>query len=190
MRQAVFFDRDGTLMEEVGYCSDPTQVRLFPGVPGALRRLRGAGFLNIVVSNQSGIGRGFFTEAQYHAVQHELLRQIDSEPVGKSGATPGAALGESLIAASYFCADAPDVPSLRRKPAPGMLFEAAAEFGIDLVHSVMVGDKSSDIECAQRVGARSILVGTGYGLNQTCEPDFRASGITDAAAWILRHLLT
>jgi D-glycero-D-manno-heptose 1,7-bisphosphate phosphatase len=73
MRQAVFFDRDGTLMEETGYCADPSQVRVFPGAAKALRSLKNAGFLNIVVSNQSGIGREYFTEAQYHAVQREFL---------------------------------------------------------------------------------------------------------------------
>jgi histidinol-phosphate phosphatase family protein len=174
----MFFDRDGTLMEEAGYCADPAQVRIFPGVPEALRKLKRAGFLNIVVSNQSGIARGFFTEAQYHAVQRELLRQIGDASFG------------SPIDASYFCADGPDAPSLRRKPAPGMLLEAAAEFGIDLARSVMVGDKSSDIECARRAGAHSILVATGYGSTQVCEPDFRATGIPDAADWVLRHLIT
>jgi D-glycero-D-manno-heptose 1,7-bisphosphate phosphatase len=173
MRQAVFFDRDGTLMEEVNYCAEPSQVRVFPGVPEALRDLKDAGFLNIIVSNQSGIGRGYFSEVQYHAVQRELLRQI----------------GEGLIDAAYFCPNAPDVPSRCRKPEPGMLLEAARDFGINLADSVMVGDKTSDIECARRAGTRSILVATGYGLSQTCDPDFRANGVTDAAGWILRHLL-
>jgi D-glycero-D-manno-heptose 1,7-bisphosphate phosphatase len=173
MRQAVFFDRDGTLMEEVNYCADPAQVRVFPGVPEALRALKDAGFLNIAVSNQSGIGRGFFSEAQYHAVQRELLRQI----------------GAGLIDASYFCPDAPDALSTCRKPEPGMLLEAARDFGINLARAVMVGDKSSDIECARRAGTLSILVATGYGLSQTCDPDFRASGVPDAADWILCHLL-
>ena len=173
MRQAVFFDRDGTLMEEVNYCADPSQVRVFRGVPEALRKLKDAGFLNVIISNQSGIGRGYFSEAQYHEVQRELLRQI----------------GEGLIDAEYFCPDTPDTPSARRKPEPGMLLEAARDCEIDLARSVMVGDKTSDIECARRAGTRSILVATGYGLSETCEPDFRASGVPDAADWILRHLL-
>src|SRR5580704_12864881 len=88
--RAVFFDRDGTLMEETHYYGDPAKVRVYPGVPGALRALKQAGFLNLIVSNQSGIGRGLITEAQYHAVQKELLRQ----------------LGEESIDASYFCSDA------------------------------------------------------------------------------------
>jgi D-glycero-D-manno-heptose 1,7-bisphosphate phosphatase len=173
MRQAVFFDRDGTLMEEANYCADPSQVRVFQGVPQALGKLKDAGFLNIVISNQSGIGRGYFSEAQYHAVQRELLRQI----------------GEELIDAAYFCPDTPEAASVCRKPEPGMLLEAARDFEIILARSVMVGDKTSDIECGRRAGTRSILVATGYGLSEICEPDFRASGVPEAADWILRHLL-
>jgi D-glycero-D-manno-heptose 1,7-bisphosphate phosphatase len=174
MRQAVFFDRDGTLMEEVNYCADPSQVRVYPGVPRALRELKDGGFLNIIISNQSGIGRGYFSEPQYYAVQRELVRQI----------------GEGLIDGAYFCPDVPERPSTCRKPEPGMLLDAARDFEIDLARSVMVGDKTSDIECARRAGTRSILVATGYGLSEACEPDFRASGVPDATDWILRHLLS
>jgi len=175
-RAAVLFDRDGTLMEEAHYCGDPAKVRVYPGVPSALRALKQAGFLNLIVSNQSGIGRGLITEAQYHAVQKELLRQI----------------GEDLIEASYFCPDAPGAPSTRRKPAPGMVLEAAAQFGIDLGQSYVVGDKAADIECARRAGAGAILVLTGYGRLQECAPDFAADDAPAAADWILRqrHLLT
>jgi D-glycero-D-manno-heptose 1,7-bisphosphate phosphatase len=100
LRPAVFFDRDGTLMEEAGYCADPREVRVYPGVPAALRELKAAGFLTFIVTNQSGIGRGFFTEAQYQAVQARLLAEI----------------GPGLIDASYYCPDAPGVPSSCRKP--------------------------------------------------------------------------
>jgi D-glycero-D-manno-heptose 1,7-bisphosphate phosphatase len=177
-RKAVFFDRDGTLMEEAHYCGDPAKVKVYPNVPEALRALKQAGFLNFIVSNQSGIGRELITEAQYHAVQRELLRQI----------------GEELIDAAYFCPDAPGsflgmIPSLRRKPEPGMLLEASAEFGVDLSASYMVGDKASDIECGRRVGAGTVLVLTGYGRQQTCVPDFTAADAAAAADWILqRHL--
>jgi D-glycero-D-manno-heptose 1,7-bisphosphate phosphatase len=170
-RKAAFFDRDGTLMEEVNYCGDPAKVKVYPRVPEALCALKQAGFLNIIVSNQAGIGRGFFTEDQYHAVQRELLRQI----------------GEGLIDASYFCPDMPGGPSLRRKPEPGMILEATAEFGIDLSASYMIGDKSIDIESGQRVGAGTILVLTGYGREQTCVPDFTAANAAAAADWILQR---
>jgi len=165
----VFFDRDGTLMEEAHYCGDPAQVKMYAGVPEALRKLKEAGFRTLIVSNQSGIGRGLITEKQYRAVQAELLRQI----------------GDGLIDASYFCPDAPGVPSTRRKPEPGMLLEAAAKFDIDLGASYMIGDKGADIECGRRVGAATILVRTGYGAEQTIEADFAAAGVVEAVEWVL-----
>jgi D-glycero-D-manno-heptose 1,7-bisphosphate phosphatase len=166
---AVFFDRDGVLMEEVHYCGDPARVKAYPGAPEALRRIRAAGFRTFIVTNQSGIGRGLITEAQYRAVQDELLRQI----------------GPGLIDGAYFCADLPGAPSLRRKPAPGMVLEAAAEHGLDLSRSFFVGDKSSDIECGRRAGTRTILALTGYGAQQNCAPDFIARDLADAADIVL-----
>jgi D-glycero-D-manno-heptose 1,7-bisphosphate phosphatase len=173
MNHAVFFDRDGTLMEDVHYCADPALVKIYSAIPAALGRLKAAGFHIFVVSNQSGIARGLLTLEQYHAVQHEFLRQI----------------GPRLIDASYFCADPPEVPSARRKPAPGMLLEAAAEFAIDLSQSWMVGDKAADIECGRGAGTRTILVATGYGAQQNCAPDFRAQSATEAAAIILQKCI-
>jgi D-glycero-D-manno-heptose 1,7-bisphosphate phosphatase len=167
---AVFFDRDGTLMEEAHYCGDPAQVRVYPGVSEGLRRLQEAGFRTFIVSNQSGIGRGLITEAQYRAVQAELLAQI----------------GEGLIDASYFSPDAPGTPSNRRKPEPGMVFEAAAEFDLDLTRSYMIGDKTADVECGKRAGVRTILVLTGYGAEQECAPDFRARDVVKAMEMVLR----
>jgi D-glycero-D-manno-heptose 1,7-bisphosphate phosphatase len=169
---AVFFDRDGTLMEDAHYCGDPAQVRLYAGVSEGLRRLKAAGFRTFIVSNQSGIGRGLITEAQYRAVQSELLAQI----------------GEGLIDASYFCPDAPGVPSTRRKPEPGMLLEAAAEFDIDLSRSFMIGDKAADVECGRRVGAKTILVLTGYGAEQECDPDYRVREVREAIAKVCAKL--
>jgi D-glycero-D-manno-heptose 1,7-bisphosphate phosphatase len=168
-RRAVFFDRDGTLMEDVHYCGDPAEVRVYDGVTEALDRLRSAGFLVVMVSNQSGIGRGLITEAQYQAVQAELLRQI----------------GAWRIDASYYCPDAPDVPSVRRKPAPGMVLEAAADLGIDLGLSFLIGDKNVDVECGRRAGVRTIQVRTGYGAEQDGGADFRAAGVVEAAEIVL-----
>ena len=169
MSRAVFFDRDGTLMEDAHYCGDPAKVRVFPGAAEALRQLKDAGWRIFVVSNQSGIGRGLITDEQYHAVQREFLRQ----------------LGDGLIDASYYCPDAPGVPSPRRKPEPGMVFEAAGEFGIDLEASYLVGDKAIDIECGRRAGTGAILVRTGYGREQTCAADFTAEDAAAAVRWIL-----
>ena len=91
-RRAVFFDRDGTLIEEAHYCGDPARVRILPGVPEALRRLKEAQFLTFVITNQSGIGRGLITEAEYRSVEAEMLRQA----------------GSGAIDGVYFCADPPD----------------------------------------------------------------------------------
>lgn len=167
--RAVFFDRDGTLMEEVNYCARPDQVKVYPGVSEALRLLKNAGFRNIIITNQSGIGRGYFTEQQYRAVESELLRQI----------------GPGLIDATYFCPDVPGFPSTHRKPHPGMVLDAAAEFGLDLRHSYFIGDKADDIECGRRAGTLTILVSTGYGAQQVCEPTFRSRDITEAVHLVL-----
>jgi len=169
--RAVFLDRDGTLMEEVHYCGDPAKVKVFPGVSDALRRLKEAGFLLIIVTNQAGIGRGIITEAQYWAVHRELLRQ----------------LGDGLIDASYFCADVPDAASHRRKPEPGMVLEAAEELAVDLSRSFFIGDKDLDVECGHRAGTRTIQVMTCYGLEQECDADFTAKDFAEAAAIILRR---
>lgn len=170
--RAVFFDRDGTLMEEVHYCGNPRQVRVYAGVPAGLRKLKEAGFRTFIVTNQSGIGRGLFSEAQYRAVEEELLSQI----------------GEGLIDASYFCPDVPGTASSRRKPEPGMLFEAAAQWDIDLASSYTVGDKAADVECGLRAGTKTILVLTGYGREQNCHPDFRAEDAAHAIEAVLGQL--
>ncbi len=170
MTRAVFFDRDGTLMEEVHYCADPAQVKVFPGVSDALRKLKDAGFRIIIATNQSGIGRGRMTLEQYHAVQEEFLRQA----------------GPNLIDASYFCPSPPDAPSARRKPEPGMVLEAAAQFDIDLADSWFIGDKAADIECGRRAGTHCILVLTGYGRQQSCQPDFIAETAVEAIQLILK----
>ena len=168
-QRAVFFDRDGTLMAEAHYCGDPEQVRVYAGVSEGLRRLKEAGFRTLIVTNQSGIGRGLITEAQYRSVQAELIAQI----------------GEGLIDASYFCPDAPGKPSRCRKPEPGMVLDAAAEFDIDLAGSFVVGDKAADVECGRRAGVRTILVLTGYGAEQDCSPDFRAADVAAAIDIVL-----
>ena len=142
----MFLDRDGTIMHDADYCSDPKQVQVFDGAPAALRQLKGAGYKIIVITNQSGIGRGFFTEEQYRAVETEVLRQ----------------LGDNLIDATYFCPDAPGQPSKCRKPAPGMVLEAARENEIDLSRSFLIGDKEIDAECAHNSGVRAIRVRTGF----------------------------
>jgi D-glycero-D-manno-heptose 1,7-bisphosphate phosphatase len=168
-RPAVFFDRDGTLMADVDYCSDPRDVQVYPGVAEALAQLKRAGYAVFVITNQSGIGRGIMTEEQYQAVQSEFLRQA----------------GESSIDATYFCVDAPGVPSSRRKPEPGMVLEAAREHGIDLSRSFFIGDKRVDIECGRRASTRTIQVMTGYGASQQCDADHTAADAVEAVRLVL-----
>src|SRR6266576_3225114 len=146
MSSAVFIDRDGTIMEDCVHCSDPKNVKIFPGVPEALRRLKSNGFKLIIITNQSGIGRGLFTVEQYRAVEAEVLRR----------------LGAGLIDATYFCPDVPGQHSSCRKPAPGMIVEATQEHQIDLSRSFLIGDKEIDAECGRNVGMRTIRVRTGF----------------------------
>lgn len=142
---AVFVDRDGTIMEDCDYCSDPKDVRIFPGVPEALRRLKARGFKLIVITNQSGIGRGLMTVEQYRSVEAEVLQQVDG-----------------LIDATYFCPDVPGQHSSCRKPSPGMILQANREHGIDLSRSFFIGDKEIDVECGRNAGVRTIRVQTGF----------------------------
>jgi D-glycero-D-manno-heptose 1,7-bisphosphate phosphatase len=142
--RAVFVDRDGTIMRDADYCSDPKQVEIFPGVPNAMRRLKAAGYKLIVITNQSGIGRGFFTLDQYHAVEAEVSRQV-----------------EGLIDATYFCPDVPGQRSSCRKPEPGMVLQAARDHHVDLGRSFFVGDKESDVQCGQNADLRTVRVRTG-----------------------------
>jgi D-glycero-D-manno-heptose 1,7-bisphosphate phosphatase len=146
MKPAVFIDRDGTLVEEVNYLSRIEDLDVFPFAADALGRLRSAGYEIFVVTNQSGIGRGIFTEAAMHAIHREISRQL-----------PG------LIDGYYFCPHLPDAGCECRKPRPGMLNAARAEHSIDIGNSWMIGDKQLDVELGLNAGMKSILVRTGYG---------------------------
>jgi D-glycero-D-manno-heptose 1,7-bisphosphate phosphatase len=158
-RPAVFLDRDGTVIEQVHYLSDPDRVRLLPGAAGALRRLRDAGFALVVVTNQSAIGRGMLTVSRLGEIHDEMNRQLDAEGVA--------------VDAIYYCPEAPagdDRTAIEhgdRKPGPGMLLRAAGDLGLDLGASWMVGDMISDILAGVNAGCRgSILVETGKGLSE------------------------
>lgn len=171
LRPALFIDRDGTLIEEVDHCCDPSDVRVFPGAAQELARARSLGWATIIITNQSGIGRGYFTVEQFHAVQQEVYRQL-GHPVD----------------AAYMSPDLPGSKSPRRKPAPGMILEATVDHGLDLTRSFMIGDKQIDIECGANAGVRTILVETGYGRDfANCHPDFHAPTITEAIQIALSH---
>jgi histidinol-phosphate phosphatase family protein len=168
---AIFIDRDDTIMEDCVYCSDPKKVKIFPGVPEALRRLKSNGFKLIIITNQSGIGRGLITLDQYRAVEAELSRQ----------------LGHGLTDATYFCPDIPGQPSTHRKPAPGMIVDATREHGIDLSHSFLIGDKEIDVECAHNAGVRAIRVRTGSQCDiRESAADWIADNVPAAVEIILR----
>jgi len=143
---AVFVDRDGTIIHDADYLSDPKQVQIFPGVPEALRRLKSKRFKLIIITNQSGIGRGLFTIDQYRAVEEEVLRQ----------------LGDGLIDATYFCPDVPGQLSKCRKPSPGMILQAQREHRVDLARSFFIGDKEIDAQCGHNAGVHTIRVQTGF----------------------------
>lgn len=173
-KPAVFLDRDGTLMEDTGYVSDPAHVRLFDGVRESLDALKARGFLTVIVTNQSGIGRGYFTHADYEAVQARFLEL----------------LGPGRIDATYYCAEHPDTASDRRKPGPGMLLEAARDLGIDLRRSWIVGDRAGDLEAGRRAAVRSIIVLTGEGLGADhAGAAFVAKDFSAAAAYILSQTI-
>ena len=150
-------------------------MRLLPGALKGLARLRAAGFVLVIVTNQSGIGRGYYGEPEFHAVNDAMLAILDAE----------------MIAATYFCADHPDQASQRRKPSPGMLREAARDHGLDLAHSYMIGDRRGDIEAGRAAGcAASLLVRTGIGSAEeaAANADYVATDLTEAAEWIIGKL--
>lgn len=156
LRPAIFLDRDGTLNEEVDYLSDPEQLVLIPGAAAAVARLNALGIPVVVVTNQSGIGRGKYDWEDFAAVMRRmtsLLAAADAR-IDAVYASAHHAKGQG----DYAVADHPD-----RKPNPGMLQRAAKEHGLDLTRSWMVGDKDIDLEAGRRAGCRVALVRTGYG---------------------------
>lgn len=171
MKKAVFLDRDGVIIVQVAYLDDPKLVELIPGAAEALRIIHSHGDLAVVISNQSGIGRGYFTaetvEAAHRRIQ-ELLAPC-SEAVDRF----------------YYCPHAPSENCSCRKPLPEMILRAGRECGLDVASSLMIGDRMSDLECGKNAGcARSALVRTGYGAENEAKaheagfpvfPDFLAA---------------
>lgn len=147
---AVFLDRDGTIIEERNYLHRPEDVVIYPGAGKALKRLLEGGYKLVIVSNQSGVGRGYFTMTDVERVHGHLRRELEREGVD--------------FARIYVAPEAPDEPSRGRKPSPQYLFDARDEIGIDLACSYMIGDKWIDLECGWNAGVQGcLLVRTGYG---------------------------
>ena len=183
---AVFLDRDGTLIEEVGYLDRPERVDLYPYSADAIRALNRAGLRIVMVTNQSGVARGFFSEDVVHAVHDHIERLL-----AEAGAH---------IDAYYYCPHHPDGKVAEyaracdcRKPARGLVDRAVRELGIDPGRSFAVGDRWLDVALARAVGAAGVLVRTGYGLTEEqrpvkgLAPDAVVDNLAAAASWILRH---
>ncbi len=180
---AVFLDRDGTLNREVGFLARPDQLELLPGVDRAVARLNGAGYKTVVVTNQSGLARGLFSREDLDAV-HARLREL----LARDGAR---------LDGVYFCPHHPEgrVPELARtcqcrKPESGLYEEAARDLDIDLARSVWIGDRQRDFQSAEKFGGRSVLVLTGYGLEEArarleCQPTLVAPDLRRAVEWIV-----
>ncbi len=183
---AVFLDRDGTLIEEVGYLDRPDRVELFPYSIEAIRAFNRAGLKVVMVTNQSGVARGFFSEAVVHAV-HEHIADLLAD-------------GGAWFDAYYYCPHHPDGRLAEftracgcRKPGRGMVDRAVQELGIDPAGSFTVGDRWLDVALARKVGAKGILVRTGYGSTEELKPqpgltaDAVVNNLAEAASWILRR---
>lgn len=180
---AVFLDRDGTINEEVGYLDRLDKLKLLPQAPEAIRLIKERGFKAIVVTNQSGVARGLYEES----FLHEVHRRIN-DTLKETGA---------VIDAFYYCPHHPEEgrpPYLQacscRKPAPGMIFQAARDFNIELETSYMIGDTARDMEAAAAAGVKGILVKTGYGLDNLdgpAPPVHIADDILAAVRWIIEE---
>lgn len=186
MNKAVFLDRDGTVNEEVGYLNDVSKLRLIPGASRAIHRLNKAGFKVILVTNQSGVARGYFPEDLVHEAHARLDQLLKAD--------------DARIDAVYYCPHHPTAGNSGftmecdcRKPRTGLIERAVKDHNIDITRSYMVGDKWSDIELGHRAGVRSVLVMSGFAPDDPGnkrperleEPDYRAGDLQEAAGWII-----
>ena len=187
-RPAVFIDRDGTISEEVGYINHPSRFRVFPYSAEAIRILNESGWLAILITNQAGVARGYFSEDVIHRVHDQLTRDLQNE--------------SAKLDAIYYCAHHPSVgePPYRfdcdcRKPKPGLIQQAAKDFEIDLEASWMAGDRYSDVELARNAGLRSAFVLSGYGRGELeyqsskwqHQPDLVCENLLEAVKSIVNH---
>ncbi len=179
-RRFVLLDRDGTINVERNYLSDPNQLELYPGVGPALRRLGQLGFGIVVLTNQSGVARGYFDLATVARVHARLREMLAAEGVAVDGI--------------YLCPHGPDDDCACRKPLPGMVEQAVAELGFDPGQAFLIGDKAVDVELARAVGAIGILVRTGWGAKAEregkCVPAAIVDDLPAAVAWIERSVDT
>ncbi len=174
----VYLDRDGTINDDPGYLSDPDDLVLFPGAAGAVKKLNDAGLTVALITNQSGIGRNLLTEEDLAKVHERLAELLKAEGARLDGI--------------YFCPHLPNHGCECRKPAPGLVKMASEELGLAGQASYMVGDKFADMRLAEKIGARGVLVLTGFGTvtrdNAEARPAFIAADLTGAVDWILEDL--
>jgi len=182
--KAVFLDRDGTINEEVGHLREVEQFKLYPDAAKAIRMLNEAGYKVVVITNQAGVARGYFTEERVEEVNAHMREEL-----AKEGAR---------IDAVYYCVHHPEFGEGEycqvcscRKPEPGMILQAADELDIDLSKSFMIGDTAKDMTAGKKVGLRTVLVLTGYGEKEINEipakyyPNFVARDLLVAVHWVL-----
>jgi histidinol-phosphate phosphatase family protein len=185
--RTVFLDKDGTLIDDVPYNVDPGRIRLAPGVLGGLSKLHAAGYRFIVVTNQSGVARGYFPESALIEVESRLRELL--------------AQGGVPLERFYYCPHHPDgivldyaVDCSCRKPAPGLVLRASEEWNVDLRHAWLVGDILNDVECGRRAGVRTILIDNGneteWMLSPQRQPHFTAANLLEAARIMLEEDLT
>ncbi len=186
-KPAVFLDRDGTINEQMGYINHTCRFHLLPGAAEAIKRLNDAGIPVVVISNQSGLARGYFPEELLLAVHEKMNRLLAEHGAHVDGI--------------YYCPHHPEAKKKEfrevcscRKPKPGLILQAAEEMNLAPEQSFVVGDRWSDIKTAANCGARSILVRTGYGRgdeqyigpHQEIQPDYKAEDLLEAVQWILK----
>jgi histidinol-phosphate phosphatase family protein len=171
-RPAAFLDRDGVLIDDTGFIGDPDDVQILPDVPIALRRLADAGYARIVVSNQSGVSRGYFS-----------VQDVDRV----NGALAGMLAGDGARIDAFYVCPHYDEGCDCRKPAPGLIRKAVEEHGLTLEGSAMIGDRGSDIALAHAVGIPGILVHSSRYPYNGPEPDVRVATLLDAVEWILEN---
>ena len=169
LKPAVFIDRDDTLLQDEGYMTRPEQVRLFPGTLDALLTFQEAGLTLVLVSNQSGVGRGWFSQGEVRAIQERMLELL-----------PGVE-----FAALEYCFHLPEDGCPCRKPQPLMILRAAHRLGIDLSRSVMVGDRISDVGAGRSAGCKTLLLSADEELIKEAGPDHAVASLADGVEWVL-----
>lgn len=188
MIPALFLDRDGTITRELDFLTETDQLQILEGATSGIKMANEVGLPVVVITNQSGIARGYLTEDDLEYVHDFLKNELSKD--------------RATIDAIYYCPHHPAAPLVRyrkkckcRKPEPGLLVRAARELGLDLAQSIMIGDRLRDVEAGQRAGCLGVLVRTGYGLrdlelNSPITPDFVADNLQRAIEWALEQYET